>query len=127
LPQIFTKTNNDPHQAWDEYIKYFLLSGKKMPDDINGIKDFIKASEPQEKRKVKRAVKSKPVENITMSVNEVIIQIKHDINLYNDNMIFYKNKSDDYMFNLSCNSRETLRVLLSNITNTEYVYKPDII
>lgn len=38
-------TNNDPHIAWDEYVKYNMISNNKFPDYIKGIKDFIKVSE----------------------------------------------------------------------------------
>jgi len=42
-------TQNDPHNAWDEYIKFYLVSGQSLPTFINGIKDFIKVSKEYQK------------------------------------------------------------------------------
>jgi len=41
-------TNNNPHKAYDQYIKDNLLKGQLFPHYINGIKDFIKASKQME-------------------------------------------------------------------------------
>jgi len=36
--------NNNPHAAYNQYIKDHLLSGKTLPYFINGIKDFVNVS-----------------------------------------------------------------------------------
>ena len=42
--EFLSKTNNNPHKAYDEYIKYHLISGISLPRDVKGLQDFIKAS-----------------------------------------------------------------------------------
>ena len=42
-------TENDPHQAYNEYIKFYLISGQQLPKYIKGIKDFIKVSTQYQK------------------------------------------------------------------------------
>lgn len=42
------ETNNNPHKAYDQYIKDNLLRGQLFPHYISGIKDFIKASKQLE-------------------------------------------------------------------------------
>ena len=37
--------NNNPHAAYNEYIKNHLLSGKLLPHYVNGLKDFIAVSQ----------------------------------------------------------------------------------
>jgi hypothetical protein len=37
--------NNNPHKAWDEYIKFYLTANLQLPNCIKGLKDFIKISE----------------------------------------------------------------------------------
>jgi hypothetical protein len=41
-------TKNDPHKAYNQYIKDHLLSSQLLPHYISGIKDFIKASKQLE-------------------------------------------------------------------------------
>jgi len=42
-------TENDAHNAYNEYIKFYLISGQNLPGFIKGIKDFIKVSEQYKK------------------------------------------------------------------------------
>ena len=42
-------TDNDPHQAYNEYIKFYLLSNQQLPGYIKGLKDFIKVSKEYQK------------------------------------------------------------------------------
>lgn len=46
-----TFSNNDPHKAYDEYIKEHLLSGKQLPYFIKGLEDFIKVAKQKEVEK----------------------------------------------------------------------------
>ena len=126
INEFLVKTDNNPHKAYDEYIKYHLLSGIIFPSDVTGIKDFIIASDP-EQNKPKKYISKKRKINITMDVNDIMEEIKSKIKLQNDCMIWYKEKSDNYMYELSHSSRETLRGLLCKITNTEFEYKQNII
>jgi len=42
-------TDNDPHNAYNEYIKFYLVSGQQLPGYIKGLKDFIKVSKEYQK------------------------------------------------------------------------------
>jgi len=42
-------TDNDPHNAYNEYIKFYLVSGQQLPGYIKGLKDFIKVSKDYQK------------------------------------------------------------------------------
>ena len=42
-------TDNDPHNAYNEYIKFYLVSGQKLPGYVKGLKDFIKISKEYQK------------------------------------------------------------------------------
>jgi hypothetical protein len=41
--------NNDPHVAYNNYIKDYLLRGKQLPYYIKGLKDFITISKDYER------------------------------------------------------------------------------
>ena len=124
--EFLTKTNNDPHKAYDEFIKYHLLAGKPFPEDVKGLQDFVKESNPQQ-NKPKKYISKKPKEYITMSAEEIVNLIKGKINLQNDCMKWYQEKHDEYMYNNARSAREALRILLCNITHIEYEYKQNII
>jgi len=42
--RLFLLSDNNPHTAYEQYIKDHMLSGQPMPYYIQGIKDFITAS-----------------------------------------------------------------------------------
>ena len=42
-------TNNDPHKAYNEYIKFYLVSSQQLPGYIKGLKDFVKVSKEYQK------------------------------------------------------------------------------
>jgi len=42
--RLFLLSDNNPHTAYEQYIKDHLLSGNPFPYYIAGIKDFITAS-----------------------------------------------------------------------------------
>jgi len=42
--RLYLLSDNNPHHAYDQYIKDHLLSGRSFPYYIQGIKDFITAS-----------------------------------------------------------------------------------
>jgi len=48
--------NNNPHTAWNEYIKDHLLSGKTLPYYIKGLKDFITVSKDNKNNTYLQAV-----------------------------------------------------------------------
>lgn len=65
------KTNNDPHKAWDEYIKDMLTRGVARAYYIKGIKDFIAVSEKvkledkiEEEKAVQKAIQEEKKESI---------------------------------------------------------------
>lgn len=35
------RANNDPHEAYNEFIKCHLMSSRRLPDYIKGLKDFV--------------------------------------------------------------------------------------
>jgi hypothetical protein len=49
VTDYLTRTNNNPHQAWDLFVKEHLQSGKAFPNWIKGKKDFIKVSKELQK------------------------------------------------------------------------------
>jgi hypothetical protein len=121
--EYLNKTGNNPHKAYDEYIKYHLLSGKPMPEDITGIKDFIKASKPVEQTKQKRA-HIKPVEMAgpKMSISEVINYLEQIIRLEEQQLEMDKN-SKLFKDNVKStwSSLQSHKILLCKILGKEYV------
>ena len=122
--EFLAENRNDPHKAYDEYIKHHLLCGMPIPTDITGLKDFIKQSEPEVKKKKQRK-SIKKIEN--MDAKNIIREIKESIESYNDSMKWYKERNDQYMFRMNHSNRETLRIILCRVTYQEYEYIDDII
>ena len=57
--------NNDPHKAYNCYIKEYLLNGNKLPYYINGLNDFNKVSKEiigKNKIKEEKLKKEKSIE-----------------------------------------------------------------
>ncbi|STO12828.1 Uncharacterised protein [[Flavobacterium] thermophilum] len=48
VTEYLLKTNNDPHAAWDLFIKRHLQAGIEIPEWIHGKKDFVKVSKELE-------------------------------------------------------------------------------
>jgi hypothetical protein len=44
VTEYLQRSNNDPHQAWDLFIKEHLEAGKPLPNWIKGKKDFVKVA-----------------------------------------------------------------------------------
>lgn len=40
IKSFLEKNNNDPEEAWDDYIKFYLRGRAGFPSNIKGIKDF---------------------------------------------------------------------------------------
>lgn len=62
------------HKAWDEYIKFHLINNIKLPNYINGIKDFKKTCE-----KYKNWYENKIVQENTIKENKTIEKDYQDI------------------------------------------------
>ena len=91
--EFLAKADNNPHKAYDEYIKYHLLAGKQLPEDVKGLKDFMKASKPQE-QKLKRKTYAKSISEPTepkMDITEVISYLKQIIILEKQQLEMDKN------------------------------------
>jgi hypothetical protein len=48
VTEYLLKTNNDPHAAWDLFVKKHLQAGIEIPEWIHGKKDFVKVSKELE-------------------------------------------------------------------------------
>jgi hypothetical protein len=48
VTEYLLKTNNDPHVAWDLFVKRHLQAGIEIPEWIHGKKDFVKVSKELE-------------------------------------------------------------------------------
>lgn len=48
VTEYLLKTNNDPHAAWDLFIKRHLQAGISIPEWIKGKQDFVKVSKELE-------------------------------------------------------------------------------
>lgn len=48
VTEYLLKTNNDPHAAWDLFVKRHLQAGIEIPEWIHGKKDFVKVSKELE-------------------------------------------------------------------------------
>jgi esterase/lipase len=135
--QYLQESKNDPHKAYDLYIKDHLLSGKSFPSCIEGIKDFITASKPaQEQKKAKRytpkkriiidprmenADFNKGIEALLSRINIINEEIKVG-KLQNDNMSYICNSFVAY-FNNGCSILEAMNILpktSDNLTCIEY-------
>lgn len=114
------KTNNDPHKAWDEYIKYHLLSGKPFPEDIKGIQDFIKASKPEQPKKVRKPYNKKSAEPMEykMTIEDVMQEYKRIIR----NFTQFQHEAKDRDSAMSYwHIVQDAKIMLSKITGVEYV------
>ena len=71
--------NNNPHTAWNEYIKDHLLAGKIMPYYIKGLKDFITVSKDNKNNTYLQAVERiETKRNIDQEKQEIIDNITED-------------------------------------------------
>lgn len=86
--EFLSKTNNNPHKAWDEYIKYYLLSGKQLSEDIKGIQDFIKASKPEQEKKKRKSYTKRIIKPViktdNINIQKGIDILKGRINIINE-------------------------------------------
>lgn len=57
--EYLLKTNNDPHKAWDLYIKHHLENNILMPHYIKGIKDFLLVAEEIKEENQKQVYEEK--------------------------------------------------------------------
>jgi hypothetical protein len=48
VTEYLLKTNNDPHAAWDLFVKRHLQAGIEIPEWIHDKKDFVKVSKELE-------------------------------------------------------------------------------
>jgi len=116
--EYLNKTNNNPHKAYDEYIKYHLLSGRQFPEDVKGIKDFIKASKPEEKKKKTTYRKPSQITEYKMTIEEVVEELKHNIRNYTQYQHEAKNHSDAMNY---WSTVQTWKIMLCHITGQEYI------
>jgi hypothetical protein len=121
--EYLNKTGNNPHKAYDEYIKYHLLSGKSLPEDIKGIKDFITASKPEQTKQRKTYIKksAEPTEP-KMSITEVIDYLKQIIKLEEEQLeMDKKSKLFKDSAKTTWSSLQENKILLCKILGKEYI------
>ncbi|HZK71207.1 MAG TPA: hypothetical protein VFD03_06775 [Clostridia bacterium] len=115
------KTNNNPHKAWDEYIKYHLLSGKPFPEDVKGTQDFIKASKPeQQPKKAKKPYNKKPIQptEYKMTIEDVVKECERIVRDFTQ----YQHEAKDKLMAMNYwNTIQSAKIMLSKITGVEYV------
>ena len=72
IKSFLEDTNNNPHKAWDEYIKFYLEGGIPLPVYIKGIKDFIKVSERyQTEHEYKKQLEQQKKDNKQLEVDYI--------------------------------------------------------
>ena len=121
--EYLNKTGNNPHKAYDEYIKYHLLSGERLPEDIKGLKDFITASKPEQPKQRKLYIKkSAELTGPKMSITEVIDYLKQIIKLEEEQLEM--DKKSKLFKNNAMNTWSSLqenKILLCKILGKEYI------
>jgi len=86
--------NNNPHAAWNGYIKDHLLSGKTLPYYINGIKDFIAVSKDNKNNTYLQTMERiETKRNIDQEKQEIIDNITEEI--YKDKILPEYKKLDE--------------------------------
>jgi hypothetical protein len=117
VSEYLQETNNNPHEAYNKYIKYYLESGKSLPTFIEGIKDFIRWSKPeQNKSKIHRPTKQK--ESIKMNAEDILEHIKQSITLYENCIKECKSKEDKRSY---WTSLQAYKIMYCKIIGIEYI------
>lgn len=44
IGEFLERNNNNPQEAWDSYIAHYLRNRIPFPNNIKGIKDFVRLS-----------------------------------------------------------------------------------
>lgn len=98
--RLYLIQENDPHKAWDQYIKDHMEQNKLIPTYITGIRDFIKASKILEHdiQVIKKDKEQQEIHKINKE-NDMDTIKKLDINLV---MQAYRNAEGDRKLEL-CN------------------------
>ncbi len=118
--EFLQQNDNDPHEAWDEYIKYHLLSGKPFPDDVKGLQDFIKASKPEQPKKVKKPSVRKPIQptEYKMNIEDVVRECERIVRDFTK----YQHEAKDKSMAMSYwSTAQDAKIMLCKITGVEYV------
>ena len=122
--EFLQKTNNDPHKAYDEYIKYHLLSGNPFPKDVKGITDFIKASKPEEPKKVRKPYVKKVTTSTEykMTIEDVVKYLKQVIKIEEEQLEMDKKSKlfKDHAMSTWSNLQQ-YKIMLCKIIGVEYV------
>lgn len=75
VKQWLIRNGNDPHKAWDDYVKYHLTNNLSMDYYIKGLKDFINVSadlaDQMTKEKIKKEYKEKMEQKKERLINEL--------------------------------------------------------
>ena len=121
INEFLEKTNNDPHKAWDEYIKYHLMSGNSFPEDIKGIKDFIKASVPEQKKRRSNIKKIVQLKGYSMSIEQVVSYLKDIIPLMEEQLKMDIRSNNLSMARQTWSSLQSNKIMLCKITGKEYI------
>jgi hypothetical protein len=116
--EYLNKTNNNPHKAYDEYIKYHLLSGKQLPEDIKGIKDFITASKPTITKIKKQTYKKQIITEYKMDLKQIVEMLEQNIKLYTECQKTAKTIEDARSY---WTSLQAYKIMLCKITGKEYI------
>ena len=115
-------TDNNPHKAWDEYIKFYLVSGQQLPGYIKGIKDFIKVSkEYQKEYEYKQQLEQRKQENKNLE-QDYIEKIK-GLSKEGD---YQKTKEGDYQKTKEGYSRATGNSKLALCSLMHYLHNKEI-
>lgn len=117
--EYLNKNNNDPQKAYNEYIKYHLLSGNKLPEDVSGIRDFIKESQPITITKKNKTYNKKIIKTnkYNMTIEDVVNDCKRIIKDYVSYQHEAKTRESKFGY---WESIQSAKILLSKITGTEY-------
>ena len=118
------ESNNNPHEAYDNYIKYYLASGSTFPECIQGIKDFIKYSKPEtEQVKTKKQYNRKQNTDTEykMTMDDIVTELKRSISLYEDMQKYYTDKGEKESAKSAWASLQSYKIMLCKILGQEYI------
>ena len=65
----------NPHTAYNEYIKYYLESGNRLPHYINGIKDFINISKKMKEEQIRKEQQEQRKQEMKEQQEDIINKI----------------------------------------------------
>jgi hypothetical protein len=111
VTEYLQRTNNDPHKAWDLFIKEHLEANKPLPNWIKGKKDFVKVANELQ-TEIERQQREKEFKQQQKTQKESILQELKQLNIEQIKALWKNHKEQ-------CTTNE--KIILSDIVNFVYL------